>query len=129
MILDGGHNPDGTAALAEALNELYPGEKFTTVYAAFADKNASECVRNLSAFTEHFIFTSPGSWNRKSFAPDELIGFAAQYGIPAHGNPAPLEAAAEALKISDRRVMISGSLYLAGEILQEYMPLESTLDI
>ena len=129
MILDGGHNPDGTAALAEALNELYPGEKFTTVYAAFADKNASECVRNLAAFTEHFIFTSPGSWNRKSFAPDELISFAAQYGVPAHGNPAPLEAAAEALKISDRRVMISGSLYLAGEILQEYMPLESTLDI
>ena len=129
MILDGGHNPDGTAALAEALNELYPGEKFTTVYAAFADKNAGECVRNLAKFTEQFIFTSPGSWNRKSFAPDELIGFASQHGVPASGNPVPLEAVEDALKIADRRVIISGSLYLAGEVLQHYMPLESTLDI
>ena len=129
MILDGGHNPDGTAALAEALNELYPGEKFTTVYAAFADKNAGECVQNLAKFTDQFIFTSPGSWNRKSFAPDELINFAAQCGVPACGNSMPLEAVKEALECSGRRVIISGSLYLAGEVLQHYMPLESTLDI
>ncbi|MBE6362402.1 MAG: bifunctional folylpolyglutamate synthase/dihydrofolate synthase [Lentisphaerae bacterium] len=129
MILDGGHNPDGTAALAEALNELYPGEKFTTVYAAFANKNAGECVQNLSKFTEQFIFTSPGTWNRKAFKPEELISFASQCNIPANGNPVPLKAVEEALKISPRRVIISGSLYLAGEVLQHYMPLESTLDI
>ena len=129
MILDGGHNPDGTAALAEALNELYPGEKFTTVYAAFADKNANECVRNLSKFTEQFIFTSPGSWNRKSFAPEELIGFAAACGVPASGEPSPLEAVKAALALSGRRVIISGSLYLAGEVLENYLPLSETLDI
>ena len=129
MILDGGHNPDGTAALAEALNELYPGEKFTTVYAAFADKNAGECVRNLSKFTDHFIFTSPGSWNRRSFAPDELISFAAACGVPASGEPSPLEAVKAALALSGRRVIISGSLYLAGEVLENYLPLSETLDI
>ena len=129
IILDGGHNPDGTAALAEAVAESYPDEKFTTVYAAFADKNAGECVKNLSAFTEKFIFTSPGSWSRKSFDADELSAFAADCGISAVGCSDPLEAVETALRISERRVIVSGSLYLAGEILQKYLPLEATFDL
>ncbi len=129
MILDGGHNPDGTAALAEAVAELFPQEKFTTVYAAFADKNAGECVANLAAFTEEFIFTSPGSYSRESFKADVLSDFAEKYHIPASGCSDPIEALERALNCSDRRVIISGSLYLAGEVLQKYLPLEATLDL
>ncbi len=129
IILDGGHNPDGTAALAEAVSELYPQEKFTTVYAAFADKNAGECVKNLAGFTEQFIFTSPGSYSRESFKADVLCDFAEKYSIPASGCSDPLEAVEQALAISDRRVIVSGSLYLAGEILQKYLPLEATFDL
>ena len=129
MILDGGHNPDGTAALAEAVAELFPQEKFTTVYAAFADKNAGECVANLAAFTEEFIFTSPGSYSRESFKADVLSDFAEKYHIPASGCSDPIEALERALNCSGRRVIISGSLYLAGEVLQKYLPLEATLDL
>ena len=129
IILDGGHNPDGTAALAEAVSELYPQEKFTTVYAAFADKNAGECVKNLAGFTEQFIFTSPGSCSRESFKADVLCDFAEKYNISAAGCSDPLKAVEEALAISDRRVIVSGSLYLAGEILQKYLPVEATFDL
>ena len=129
ILLDGGHNPDGTAALAEALGELCPGEKFTTVYAAFADKNGRECVKNLADFTGHFIFTSPGSCSRKSFSGTELEDFASQYNISAEAESDPVAAVEKALAVSERRVVISGSLYLAGEILQKYLPLEQTLNL
>lgn len=129
IILDGGHNPDGTAALAAALAELCPQEKFTTVYAAFANKDAGECIKNLSAFTSDFIFTRPGSWSRKSFDDTELCAFAARYKVPAVGNPDPLAALQQALDNSGNRVIVSGSLYLAGEILQKYLPPEATLDL
>ncbi len=130
IILDGGHNPDGTEALAASLAELYPGERFTTVYAAFADKNAQECVANLSRFTDHFIFTSPGTWNRESFAPAKLMEFAANNNVSSDGCPDPLEAVKQALELpSSRRIIISGSLYLAGEVLQANLPPEETLDL
>ena len=130
IILDGGHNPDGTEALAASLSELYPGERFTTVYAAFADKNAQECVNNLSHFTDHFIFTSPGTWNRESFTPDKLMEFAANNNVSSEGCPDPLEAVKLALELpSTRRIIISGSLYLAGEVLQTSLPPEETLDL
>lgn len=129
MILDGGHNPDGTAALAEALAELYPQEKFTTVYAAFANKDAEKCIKNLAEFTNDFIFTRPGSWSRKSFGADELSAWAKACNIPAQECADPLEAVQRALDASGRRVIISGSLYLAGEILNKYLPPEATLDL
>ena len=130
IILDGGHNPDGTAALAEALTELWPDEKFVTVYAAFANKNARECVKNLSAFTTAFFFTSPGSWSRDSFAPEQLMEFASQCGVASTGCPDPLEAVEKALQSAPgSRVIVSGSLYLAGEVLKKYLPLQETLDL
>ena len=32
LLVDGGHNPDGLSALAEALHEIFPEEKFTVVF-------------------------------------------------------------------------------------------------
>ena len=67
VIVDGGHNPDGAAALFAAVKEFCPGEKFTVVFAAFEDKSIEETMRLLcSDVAKEFVFTSLGKSSAKN---------------------------------------------------------------
>jgi len=125
LIVDGGHNPDGVTALTEAVTERYGNEKFTVVYAAFGDKDAAECLPQLSRVAYRFIFTNVDVSGRKVFSPEELSGMVR--GVPAVGVPDPVTAVEAALTFP-QRVIVSGSLYLAGEVLAKFAP-ESAFDL
>ncbi|MBR2345246.1 MAG: hypothetical protein IKA71_05620 [Lentisphaeria bacterium] len=125
LIVDGGHNPDGVAALAEAVGELFPQEKFTVVYAAFGDKHAENCLPFLLPFAARFIFTSVGDHGREVCAPEELMKLTGN--IPAMAELTPLQAVHEAEKYPER-ILVSGSLYLAGMVLEQYAR-ESAFDL
>lgn len=125
LIVDGGHNPDGVCALAEAVRENYPGEKFTVVYAAFGDKHAENCLPFLMPLASRFIFTSIGSCGREVFTPEELSLLAGN--AACESVISPLEAVDRALAHPER-VLVSGSLYLAGMVLERYAP-ESAFDL
>ncbi len=125
LIVDGGHNPDGVRAFAEALQENHPGEKFTVVYAAFGDKHAENCLPYLIPFARRFIFTSVGTPGREAFTPEQLAAFAGN--VEAQSVMSPVDAVETALAEKER-VIVSGSLYLAGMVLERYAP-ESALDL
>jgi dihydrofolate synthase/folylpolyglutamate synthase len=125
LIVDGGHNPDGVAALAEAVKERCPEEKFTIVYAAFGDKHAENCLPYLIPLAKRFVFTSVGDHGRDVFTPEALTQMCGD--IPAETAISPLEAMTTALRCPER-VIVSGSLYLAGMILEQYAP-ESAFDL
>ncbi|MBE6376676.1 MAG: bifunctional folylpolyglutamate synthase/dihydrofolate synthase [Lentisphaerae bacterium] len=126
MIIDGGHNPDGVRALSEAVKERYPKEKFLVVYAAFGDKQAPECLKYLDTFSAGYIFTCPGADGRAAFSPEELLTLT---GIPGTICKDPVEAVKTALKQDKYRVIVSGSLYLAGSALESVAALDSVLNI
>lgn len=126
MIIDGGHNPDGVRALTEAVTERYPGEKFLIVYAAFGDKQAPECLKFLDLIASSYIFTTPGAGGRAAYIPAELLAFTS---CPATVADDPAIAVKTALAQEKYRVIISGSLYLAGTALSETAALESVLNI
>ncbi len=126
LIVDGGHNPDGVCALAAAVQEKYPGEKFTVVYAAFGDKHAENCLPYLIPLASRFIFTSVGTHGREVFSPEELTALAGNKVI-SESVLSPLTAVDMALQDSPR-VIVSGSLYLAGMVLERYAP-ESAFDL
>lgn len=126
VIIDGGHNPDGVRALSEALRERYPREKFLVVYAAFGDKQAPECVKYLEECADSFIFTTPGVGGRAAYSPDELQSFTAISSMVAND---PLQAIKTALSQQERRIIISGSLYLAGDALKLLLPPDKILDL
>lgn len=126
MIIDGGHNPDGVRALTEAVKERYPEEKFTVVYAAFGDKQAQECLKFLDTIAAEYIFTVPGAEGRAAFSPDELTAFTT---VPCRIENDPAKAVVSALQQSALRVIVSGSLYLAGTALSAVSGTESALDI
>ena len=115
VIVDGGHNPDGAAALVKALQEFCPGEKFTIIFAAFEDKCVDDTVKMLKDFAAEFIFTRPTDWGRAAHSFEYLTSLAPDVpGVWCENASQALETAAE----SKRRTVVCGSLYLAGKVLE-----------
>ena len=126
LIIDGGHNPDGVRALTKAVKERYDREKFFIVYAAFGDKQAPECLKYLDSIASEYIFTVPGADGRAAFSPEELTGMTA---LPSQVEYDSVQAVKKALAGTDKRVIVSGSLYLAGTALENFGDSADVLDL
>ena len=116
IIVDGGHNPDGAAALLKAVTEFCPQEKFCVIFAAFEDKCVDDTVKMLSRFAGEFIFTRPTDWGRAAHSFENLKKLVPET-IPCRWCDNASGALELALKGS-RRVLACGSLYLAGKVLE-----------
>jgi dihydrofolate synthase/folylpolyglutamate synthase len=119
--LDGGHNPDGARALAAAMADL-------------EERNAAPLVlvvgmlgtKDTDAFLRHFLglarelIAVPIPGQVAARPPDEVAAIAHRIDLTATTAP-NVEAALASLHdyVWDRppRVLICGSLYLAGEVL------------
>jgi len=129
VLVDGGHNPDGVAALTEAVKESCPGEKFLIIYSAFADKDAENCIPLLSGIADKFVFTSVGSDGRAAFDEEKLASLAGNYNVPSIVIPEISGALQYALESSSMRIIVSGSLYLAGAVLEKIVDKREVLDL
>lgn len=131
LMIDGGHNPDGVAAFTQALQELYPGVKHPVVYGAFRDKDFGTCVELLSNIASEFIFVPVPAAERPIASENELSALAEKFNIPWIWE----DEIAQALEYAKQHravhgvAVISGSLYLAGDILQREVPAEEVLNL
>ena len=129
IIVDGGHNPDGIRALTRSLEELLPQEKFTIVFGAFKDKDAAQSLPLYQNIAAEFIMIPNFEEGRKCHTPEELIAMANALGFSASAAKSGAEAVEKALLQSSRRVLVSGSLFLAGEVLAARGKLDHALDL
>ena len=129
IIVDGGHNPDGIRALTESIKELLPQEKFTIVFGAFKDKDVSQSLPLYKDIAAEFIMIPNFEEGRKCHTPEELIAMANELGFKARSAASGPEAVALALESSDRRILVSGSLFLAGDVLSARGKLEHALHL
>ena len=131
LMIDGGHNPDGVTAFTEALKELYPGVKHPVVYGAFKDKDYRSCVELLSKVASKFIFVPVPAAERPVAGKEELGALADTYNIPWEYKEdiAGALAKAKAEKSPTGVAVISGSLYLTGDVLMREVPLEEVLNL
>ena len=128
LTVDGGHNPDGAAALVQAMQEAHPGQKFAVVFAGFKDKDVAENLRLLAPLAGHWYFT-PIESDRPSHTPEDLANMAKDVGSAAPYSGAENSKEATALALAgDLPVLAAGSLYLVGEVLREYAP-ETVFDL
>ncbi len=126
-IIDGGHNPDGAAALMESLAEIFPGQKFAIVFGNFMDKDTEQILKIMSISAEEFIFVPLRGGDRKSWNGTELVAMLSKISdVPGRA----LSSIEEAIKfkVSARR-LITGSLYLAGDALRLLCHEDEILDI
>lgn len=114
VILDGAHNPDGTAALAAAVRRYLPGRRLVSVMGMLEDKDVDAALKNLSDLFFRVITTEPDSPRAMSAAA--LAERWMRLGTPAEPAPNPGESLrmAEAARAPDGAILICGSLYLAG---------------
>ncbi|MEZ4296747.1 MAG: folylpolyglutamate synthase/dihydrofolate synthase family protein [Polyangiaceae bacterium] len=121
VLFDGAHNDEGTAALLEALKEdgISP-ERTTLVFGALADKSWEPMLRALVYTSSRHVYTSPKG---RSPAPLEHLSRIA----PGACEPDP----ARALRLAIERtpdggtVLVTGSLYLVGELRAVFLGLAS----
>jgi dihydrofolate synthase/folylpolyglutamate synthase len=114
-VLDGAHNPDGAAALAAALEELFPGRPPVLILGVMRDKDWPAMCRVLAPRARSIYLVPVAS--ARSAAPEELVAAcaAAHPGVRL----TVCHSLAEALRLSDAEPcrLITGSLYLVGEAL------------
>jgi dihydrofolate synthase/folylpolyglutamate synthase len=121
LWLDGGHNPDGGRALAVALADLEErsAAPLMLIVGMLGTKDADGFLRNFAGLAREVIAV-PITGQIAARPAAEVAALARQVGITSSIQPS-VEAALASLHdtIWERppRVLICGSLYLAGEVL------------
>lgn len=123
--IDGGHNPGAGAVIAEtlaALEEKNPRPLFL-ISGMINTKDPTGYFRAFEDMARH-VFAVPVKGTEAGIAPDELTARAGEAGLSAE----PISSVENALKLlrdtwdtseAAPRILIGGSLYLAGDVLFE----------
>ena len=116
LWLDGGHNPHAGAALALALAERQAKvpRPLALIVGMLANKDAGGFFEALSQ-SGAAVFTVP--FDGAAAEPEALSAVARGHGLGATSCASVHEALTRALRLGAGRVVICGSLYLAGEVL------------
>jgi dihydrofolate synthase/folylpolyglutamate synthase len=121
LWLDGGHNPDGGRAVANALADLEErvSRPLVLVVGMLATKDCESFLKNFTGLARRTVGV-PIPHQDKSFPADTIADIARSVGIPAQSSES-LEAALAAIGRFELapppRILITGSLYLAGAVL------------
>ena len=121
-LLDGAHNPDGIAALAEALAEPWAAghDRVVAVISILDDKDAAGMLSQLLPLCDALVLTA--SQNPRALPPPTLQSLASQLGGPAvrdHPRPARrARARARELAGPNGVVVATGSIYLVADLLR-----------
>jgi dihydrofolate synthase/folylpolyglutamate synthase len=118
MVIDVAHNPAGAWALRSALSERYQERALIFVFGAMRDKAISEIAEILFPLAERVIATRPE--NPRAASPQEIQQAAARTGIEIEAveNVHTAVDRACALALPGRVVVVTGSIYLVGEVMQ-----------
>lgn len=118
LWLDGGHNPAAGEALAEALRRL-PARPTHLVCGMLNTKDIGGYLRPLASVANSLHAVSiPGEANTLSAGETHVAAIGA--GIASHVAESVLEAIKDITSThSDARILICGSLYLAGNVLRD----------
>ncbi|NJC40799.1 dihydrofolate synthase/folylpolyglutamate synthase [Brevundimonas alba] len=116
LWLDGGHNPHAGRALAETLLERQSRapRPLALIVGMLANKDAGGFFEALKG-TDAAVFTVP--FEGAAAEPQALAAVAQGHGLGATACGSATEALERALRLGAGRVVICGSLYLAGEVL------------
>ncbi len=116
LWLDGGHNPHAATAIAELLREM--GGTTVMVSAMIASKDHGGFFHAFKGVVGS-VYTIPNAPGHAGADPEELAETARQF-LPNAEAYASLEAALEAAAAAKPdRILIGGSLYIAGEVLEK----------
>ena len=121
LWLDGGHNADGGRVAAAALGDLEErvSRPLVVIVGMMANKDAAAFLANFAGLTRHIIAV-PIASRADAMPPERLADAARKLGMRveiAASVEAALHSVARLLYEVPPRILIAGSLYLAGQVL------------
>lgn len=115
LWLDGGHNASAARLVADYVRRGFPTDlPFVLVFASLKTKSPRAMLKSFRGLAEE-VHTLPIPFH-EHFTPEALAALAGELGFEATANSTLDEALARVKAPS--RVLIFGSLYLAGEVLR-----------
>jgi len=121
LWLDGGHNEGGGRVLADLIDEYWKDQQLHIIAGMLTTKAAEDFLVHLAPRAASFTaVTVPG--HAAAYSPQDLALAAQRSGFHDAAPTDSLAAAIERVKsvaVGRYRVLICGSLYLAGEVLKE----------
>jgi dihydrofolate synthase / folylpolyglutamate synthase len=115
ILIDGAHNPAGMAAMVASARELIGGRRCVAVFAAMRNKDVESMAAGLRELTGDVVVTAPAV--ERATPPAEL---APLFDPPAE-SAADVKTALHRARLRAGRdgvVVVCGSLYLAGEVIE-----------
>jgi len=122
-VVDCAHNPFSLRALLDAVRELLDFEEMVPVFAASRDKDIQSMLDILSRWSRMFVLTQFS--NPRAASPWDMAALLHETpGIQVKVVQDPWKAVALARRLAGPRglVLVTGSAYLVGDILQRWEP-------
>ena len=118
VVFDIAHNPDKAAHLAHALEQGFPGRRFSFVMAIGESKDAAEVIRPFMALPGSFTFTSFSVAGRNAMRPQRLASIADSLGAWGRAIADPTDAFAIARRNAeaDDVIVVTGSTFIVAEL-------------
>lgn len=122
IVIDTAHNVPSTEALVRALADAFPDAgRRRVVFAVSSDKQFAEMIRTLGGYFDHFHLTRYGH-NPRCVPPEKLAAAVEEVAPGAsftvHATSAEAWTQAHAATEPNDLVCVTGSVFLAGELLQ-----------
>jgi dihydrofolate synthase/folylpolyglutamate synthase len=118
LVVDGAHNADSAARLAEAVRDYFPGRRVCLVFGASADKDVAGMLSALlvpSTGVRHVITTQ--AVHPRAMDPEALADLAAGHGVTVESISAVAPAVRRALQWAGPEdvIVATGSLFVVAE--------------
>lgn len=129
VVLDGAHNPEKVSGMAAALRQVTGGRRLILVFGVLESKNYSEMWDHLEPLADMLIATAPKVLAKPPIPASEIAGLAGP-NLLVETIDNPLDAIERALELAspDDAIIVTGSLYLVGNIREHWYPSAQILE-
>jgi len=122
IVLDGAHNPAASQRLIETWEECVGKERSTIIFGGLREKDLLQMLSVLGKIAARFYIVPVQS--RRAAATDEI-----QALVPKNVPSSTFNSVSDALELaqqSDELILVTGSLFLAGEVLALLQPAQGS---
>jgi dihydrofolate synthase/folylpolyglutamate synthase len=117
IYLDGSHNVAGAKVLAETIKDNKNNKKVFLILGMLKNKDFEGFLAEVKNVINEVFFINIEGEN--CFLPEEMKNKSQQFSLESHASENFLSAIDELTKCQDKKfIVISGSLYLAGKVLE-----------
>lgn len=123
VLLDGAHNPDKLTAMLSTLQDL-SYRRLHLVYGSLGSRTPDRELRQLASMAATFVVSEPKVYQKSPRPAAEVAQAIAGQCRVVHLEPNPPDAIARALEHADPDdlVVVTGSLYLCGDVRERWYP-------